>query len=300
MGLFDFVGDLLDFDSARSTNSSNRRAQAEANRLNIELQQQANAANWDMHTQDLRAQWDAANYGVSWRVADAIRAGLHPLAALGVQPASVSPSGAFMQAATVQPYVKQPYSLRGMGQDISRALLSPLTKEERHESKMMAAFNQEREIMLGSEQLQQEAARTRGLNLDNEIKASQLKRLSGDQLGPPGVAPGARTVGARPGDVIPQAAQPVVGSKGDPSREAGSITSWSYSRTPTGGLEIVPSNDVKNRIEDSPMELVWMLKNGIVNNLGMVPPPSAKEFPLPKGYTRWKWNMLMQEYQPAR
>ena len=45
MGLFDFVGDILDFVGGQNTNSSNQRAAADANRLNIEMQREANAAN---------------------------------------------------------------------------------------------------------------------------------------------------------------------------------------------------------------------------------------------------------------
>lgn len=70
---------------------------------------------------NLTAQERAARYGIRWRVEDAEKAGLHPLAALGMTPINISPS-----------HVGQDYSYIGrMGQDIGRAIASQKTSSEK-------------------------------------------------------------------------------------------------------------------------------------------------------------------------
>ena len=64
---------------------SQARHGAEAARLNLAHQKEMNAKNAAL-------QREFAQSGIQWKVADAKKAGLHPLAALGAQTASASPS----------------------------------------------------------------------------------------------------------------------------------------------------------------------------------------------------------------
>lgn len=91
-----------------------------------------------------------AKMGIRWRVEDAKAAGLHPLAALGMQPAQGSPV-----------YSLPPYS---PGMDVSRAARAGMTHGERLSSVM-------------------EMLTLQRAGLENELIASQIARMRGD--GPP-------------------------------------------------------------------------------------------------------------------
>lgn len=111
-------------------------------------------------------QLDFAKSGVQWRVQDAKAAGIHPLAALGMQGPSYSPVS-LGDAATPST------NFAGMGQDVSRAIQATRDQGERD----AAYVNSTRNLEL------------QGKRLDNAFKATALasavKRTSGDQVGPP-------------------------------------------------------------------------------------------------------------------
>lgn len=74
-----------------------------------------------------KQQREFAQHGVQWRVEDAKAAGLHPLFALGANPASFSPVPGGVSFAG-SPFGE---ALGRMGQDISRASLATATPEQR-------------------------------------------------------------------------------------------------------------------------------------------------------------------------
>lgn len=74
---------------ANRSDDAARRSTAEANEFT------AHQANLDR-----RLQREFAQYGVRWRVADARAAGLHPLAALGIQTNAATPAGQMGQASS--------------------------------------------------------------------------------------------------------------------------------------------------------------------------------------------------------
>lgn len=94
-------------------------------------------------------QKEFAQNGIRWRVADAKAAGLHPLAALGVNSSSYSPQAA----------VGSDYGLSEMGQDISRAIEAKQTKAERENMANLQnelAWQQVENAKLQNRQLRQE------------------------------------------------------------------------------------------------------------------------------------------------
>lgn len=111
-------------------------------------------------------QLDFAKSGVQWRVEDAKAAGIHPLAALGMQGPSFSP-------VTLGDAATPSTNFAGMGQDVARAIQSTRDQSERDR----AFVNSTRDLEL------------QGKRLDNAFKATTLasavKRTSGDQVGPP-------------------------------------------------------------------------------------------------------------------
>lgn len=104
--------------------------------------------------QNIKLQREFAQNGVQWKVADARKAGISPLAALGASTASFSPS--------VVGDTGMANSLSDMGQDIGRAVNATATNDTRNAA-MQATLAQET---------------LKGLRLDNEGKAIQNAALA--------------------------------------------------------------------------------------------------------------------------
>lgn len=225
---------------------------------------------------DAALQREFAQNGVSWRVADAKRAGIHPLYALGAQVSSASPVAAFQNSG---------FSGSGFaeaGQHIGRAVQAGLSDKDRIGAKL--------------ETLQLE----RG-ELENELLRSQIAREKA-QLGPPmplASGPGLFGSTGAGNTIIPVTEVPlerVTPQPGMPWQESGSISELGFSRTPTG-LVPVPSKDVKDRIEDNFIqELGWSFRNNLLPNLDSASPPPKSW--LPPWANRWEWSKLKQEWQP--
>lgn len=201
---------------------------------------------------------------IQWRVADAEKAGIHPLYAMGITPTSYAPQQVGL-------------GLGEMGQNISRAMTATQTRKERMMTSMLAMEERKRGDMLFRQQVERNS-------LENDYLRSQIARLNGAQMSPemPSLG-GNNDPTAR---FLPQPAMPVVSSEDDIAREAGYITDYGYSRT-ADGLAVVPSRDMYERIEDNPgQQLGWWLRNNLlpmINARGLRP-PDTREFPNRPGY----------------
>lgn len=228
-------------------------------------------------------QREFAQSGVQWRVQDAIKAGIHPLAALGFQGPQASP--VIVGDSDLGSDPNRNVAIN-MGQDFGRAMMASASREDR----MLQAMN------LASMRLDIE-----GKAIDNQIRASQLRKL---QLGSPAMPSPIDQPGGLSGQgnfqVKPSTA--ISSSYKQPAQQAGAITDYGFARTSEGGYIPVPSQDVKERIEDNIFhEATHFIRNNILPNFGAGPtPPDPKEYPLPKGFTRWKWHHLKQQFLPAR
>jgi hypothetical protein len=90
-------------------------------------QRRADRRMWELRHHDARLQENFAKSGIQWRVEDAKKAGIHPLAALGAQTHMASPS-------LIQGNPTAGQDMAAMGQDIGRALA---TKMSSHEKQLM-------------------------------------------------------------------------------------------------------------------------------------------------------------------
>lgn len=265
----------------------NRDAVRQSNYENRVQADQANAENE-------RVQKEFAQNSIRWKIEDAARAGINPLVALGATGTSYSGGVVAPQSeAESSGYVGG--ALAQLGQDVSRSASATATAEEREIQKMQ---------MLGA-QLDLE-----GKAIDNSIRAQQLHKLT--SVGPP--APslsdpmGRKTGGVRgQGDmpeveVVPQkisASQP-----GIPGMDAGAINDYGFARSGEN-LHLVPSKDVKERIEDQLIpETSWALRNYVTSFPEGPTPPSTRDIPIPesakaRGAYRWQWNPLMFRFEPA-
>lgn len=216
---------------------------------------------------------EAQRNSLEQRMKDAKRAGLHPLAALGAH----------------QPTAAQYISGGDSGTDwggVSKSLgsiVDTMTSEDK----------QMQQLALKSAQLDVE-----GKSLDNQYRASQLRRLespsplipSWNDDGMPGQ--GDTRTKMRPAEII-------ASQSGSPAGEAGATTDFAYVKSAQGGLAIVPSMDVKNKIEDQMIpEAMWALRN---SHIFSKPPYPGKEYDslLPKGFDHWIWVPTIQEWRPA-
>lgn len=234
----------------------------------------ANDANAAALKQQNKLQKEFAQHGIRWKVEDAKKAGIAPLAALGAQTHSFSPA-----SVGVTPDLGMANAAANMGQDISRAVHATRTGPER----AMAVLQLENQ------------------KLQNDYLRSQIAKMNSSQVGPglPSNSglPGS-LLGSGQGDayVVEKPLERTHSAPGLPGQEVGYVPDLGWART-ASGLTQVPSADVKQKIEDQLIpEVMWAVRNHLLPNLGIGERPS-KDL-LPKGAKEWIWNPLKQEYQP--
>ena len=127
-------------------------------------------------------------------------------------------------------------------------------------------------------------AEVKGRLIDNQLKLSQLRKL--EMTAPPGPS------------IVDKPLERTMTQPGLPAQEVGHVPDVGYARTATG-FAPVPSQDVKNRIEDQVIpEAMWSLRNNLLPTIGLGEKPSNKL--LPPGYKDWFYHPLKQEWQPTK
>lgn len=207
-------------------------------------------------------QREFAQNGISWKVNDAKRAGIHPLFALGAQTVAANPS-----------YIGAPAdnsmgaAVANMGQDVSRAIHATRTSDQRMEA-------------LGDLQIENQA-------LQNDLLRSQIARLNG-QVGPP------IPIGNNSGQLVNEVPLEKVVSRPDaPHAEPSSVTDIGFTRTGSGYFPVM-SNDAKQRLEEDMIGgFLWNFRNRFLPSFGLnqTRPPEKL-----KGDRVWWYNPFKQEY----
>lgn len=213
MGMFDFVGSLLggvaDFMSADNANDTQKAMAAE----NIALQKQF------------------AKEGISWKVADAKSAGIHPLYALGANTTSFAPVSIGSAGTNLGEHFSN------AGNALDRAIAAGSSNEQRLRDRLVEA-------------------QIRGQEIDNEIRLADLN--SKRALTRPGqVGPGLPfgTGGQHSGNVIPEQ-QSVMTQDGPiniPSTEYGQVMENYWPEIPRHFFResiLYPYRGVKQRFRD--------------------------------------------------
>lgn len=243
-----------------------------------------NAANHAAR-QNYAQQKEFAQNGIQWKVEDAKKAGIHPLAALGASTATTSGSH---QVGGGSPGGDLARSLGDMGQTVSRAVQATATADQR---------------IMSNLQIQNARTELQGKEIDNQIKLNQLNQMN--QVGP--AFPSANDPHMIPGQgnamkgvkIVPS--ESTASEAGRPGIQAGLINSLQYTREPHGGIGIAPSQQAKERNEDDFIaETMWHFKNRL-----NPPAPRTSDYPIPlhlakKGYKYWLWHPLKQEFIPSK
>lgn len=203
-------------------------------------------------------QYEFAQNGIRWRVEDAKRAGIHPLAALGAAGASSTPiaigPGYNVDHGRPDRGPDIGSSLAQMGQGLGRAMAATQTKVERQ----LTAF----ELMRQEQQI-------RSGDLDIAIKAAQLAKLgAAANLGPgmPTSVSSASIPGSS-GTGVYEAKPPEVPNP-DPNHQgqtAGPATpNATWLRAPSGDVYSVPHKDLNIDEFSSPGHVTWMIHNRVL------------------------------------
>ena len=226
--------------------------------------------------QNIKLQKQFAQEGIQWKVADAKKAGIHPLYALGAQTHSFAPvqtGGGNFSA---------------MGQNVGRAIDAYRDADQRLDGFTKA--NQALQLENGK--------------LQNEYLKAQIASLQ-STINQPGTPPAVPSAAGRyliPGQGSTQGRlvndQALTRTRSAPEalhQEPAAIPEVGFQRTKTG-YAVTPSNDAKQRMEDDLLsELAWAVRNRLLPMAGprfQDPPP----YKLPPG-KEWRWDVFRQEYQ---
>lgn len=228
---------------------------------------------------DRDAQKEFAQSGIQWKVADAKKAGVHPLYALGAQTHSFAPvSTGSADLSTAIP---------AAGQDVARAVHATSPSQTRFDAY---------ETALRALQLEKGA-------LENDYLRSQIAKVN-QTLTPAMPTPNQRYLidGQGPTALVDDSPlKRVISEPGALHSEPGAITDTGFARTAGGGYAPVMSFDVKQRLEeDVPGMLFWNVRNRLLPTLGT--PWFHQQAPniTPPEGSAWYYNPFLQEYRQRK
>lgn len=198
-----------------------------------ESQSDANAQNLALAREQIAYQKELAKNQIQWRTEDAKKAGLHPLAALGVSPMSYSPVSGSAVGATYD-YSGVGQSLQQMGQDIDRARMAGLDREQRR--KALALQDTQTALALKNQELNNQI-------LEQELISRRVKLFQQLTPGMASLYGLDRRRYAIPGQddaVMPRAEGTV--ATGDPM--------FQFMQQPNGSYSLEPGNSWSQAYED--------------------------------------------------
>lgn len=220
-----------------------------------------------------KLQKDFAQNAIQWKAADAEKAGISKLYALGANTTSYSPVGVGGGLGD---------SISNMGQDIGRAIDASGSEPQRA-GRMATALQQ---------------AQLDGINIDNEIKRTELRsRLATSTQ--PGHPPAVNDTDSTPhipgqGNSTIRVEKKVAPASGsDPNRSYGVAPDVDMYRTKFGYAPEVPA-ELGEAQESQPLAAIsWWLRNKLMP--AFVDGYKTVPYPAPPG-TTWKFNPVFGEY----
>ena len=142
-----------------------------------------------------------------------------------------------------------------------------------------------------------------GLVLDNQLKVEQIRSIA-SQSGPglPSNSNMPLLTGQGNAYVHEGPLTRVHSSPGRPDQEVGAVADWGAART-REGYAVVPSKDVKEKIEDQIVpEVMWAIRNYVFPAIGLAPYPELdhRKYPVPEGYDSWLYKPWLGEFRPIK
>lgn len=247
--------------------------QAKKQREATERYNQQQQSNFE---RNIRLQREFAQYGLSWKIRDAQRAGIHPSVALGASGTSFSPV-----SVGGEPDYSQAQFMEKVGQDLGRSKAALMSMQDKEYSAL---------------QLQNARLNNEGQAIDNQIRLKQLQNLNNQGvsgIGTESFIPGQPNSG-RIKDV-PQ--ERTMSMAGRPDLEPGASPGSGFYVTANGTVVPVPSKDTKQSIEDNFWhETMHFLRNNVMPNItGGDPPPGYQWSTMNQGYRKQKDPHWMDE-----
>lgn len=221
-------------------------------------------------------QKEFAQNSIQWTVADAKKAGINPIFAVGGGAHAFQP----VSMETTSPAAE---AISGASAGIERALQAPMNGKQR----ATRIVRKQQELTLEN------------MGLQNDLLRSQI-RLANQPGTPPASPVNARWLSGHAGQGDTQALvkdAPLARTAANPvarHSEPGAITDLGYARTVTGGYSPVPSKDMKERLEDNALiEIPWSIRNGLLPMFN--PKYFSPPFKAPKG-KKWEFSIMRNEY----
>lgn len=229
--------------------------------------------------QQMRMQKEFAQNGIQWKVADAQKAGVHPLYALGANTVSYSPVS--VGDSSLASGISQ------AGQDIGRAVAATASEPGRNK------------ILQG--QMDQLALQRAGL--ENQLLASQIAKTNAS-IGPPMPGPAITRLVDGQGDspmIDPQSQQPTKVFADSPAFEPGPVPEVSFANTAGYGVAPVMSKDMSDRdvSDDAAASIAWNLRNRVIPSI-TGGDYSPRDGFIPEGFDYWIFDPVTQSYRPGR
>lgn len=204
----------------------------------------------DSAKDNIRLQKEFAQSGIQWKVADAKKAGIHPLAALGAQTHSFSPISVGDMAG----------SLGQVGQNIDRAIDSTSDQTTRN-----ATYDSQlRKLQLERGGLENELLRHQiASQIATTTQAGRSPGIPTAMSANPALV-GHAELPQVPGTVVDGPLTRVAPDSNTPHVDPGDITDLAYARTRNGWAPIY-GKDIKERLEEDTLgEIQWAVRNRIL------------------------------------
>lgn len=215
---------------------------------------------------NVKYQREFAQNGIQWRAADAEKAGIHPLAAMGASLTNFSP-------------VSVGSNFGDAGQDITRAIHATRTEEQR--------------VSAVTDTMQQ--LQIQNMGLQNDLLASQIAKLNAS-LNPPFPGPAQQWLidGQGQTQIKEDPFKRQSTNPGNPSQEAGAIADVGYTRTPSGWAPAF-SKDLQDRSDENHLgAIAWAIRNMVLPSIGTnYNPPTG--IPLDNDQ-EWYYDPIRQQY----
>jgi len=276
------IGPILGAVAGIAGNLIGANAQKKAYEASVQNAQEQNRIAQENALRQEQLQRDFAQQGIQWKVADAKKAGLHPLFALGAQTHSYAPQS----IGSASP----DFSLLAQsGQSIGRAVDATRPALDK----------------IGSFQNAIVATQLEGLQLDNDIKRATLaSQLALGRTNSPGMPSDGVTAFGGQGDVLKQfgkvdgpefeiKTKKDVADPRNPAYVPGDNPSVQMVKNTTGGYDAVIPSQLAEAYEADPYgTLGWTIRNRILPNFMDVTPPRPAD-----GKGEYIFNASKQQWE---